>query len=106
MEGTIDGYSQMRIYVTEKDTRTLEEEGQVIGEVWRTTDDTLPLRIYLKDVVRAESIPTDKSWEEKEAYEIDITREFLHKIRGREVIGFGYPSIKLRTVIISLEDVF
>jgi len=109
MRGTIDGYTQMRVYLKEEDIEALEKNKEVIGEVWRTTGDTLPLRMYLKEdmlQMRAEGVPTYKGWEEKEAYEIDINLDYLRKIKNRELVGSGMPAISLRTVMISLEDVF
>jgi hypothetical protein len=87
----------------------LRKNGVLIGNVWRTVRGELPLRVYLKEGIiymRAEGVPTDKPVDEKTTYEIDINPPALRLIEKGNIVSSGFPTIKLREVIISLEDVY
>ena len=107
MRATISGYAQMEVSLTEDDVRSLEISKECVGMVWRTTGETLPLRLYIKEAGwRAQGIPADSPWEEKESYEIDMPPGSLEVIKQRRTTGSGRPTIDLRKVYISLEGVY
>lgn len=75
MEAYIDSYAQAKLLLSAKDLQDLAESGKITGEIARYATGsseyfdpyTLPL-----DEIRAYGIPLDKTWEEKERYEIAL----------------------------------
>ena len=109
IHATIDSYAQMNILLTRKHARQLKRKGSLEAKVWRTTGEELPLKLLVvdsEDKWRAQGIPEDKPYEEKQAYEIDIPKYAVNRlIRGHELsVGNFMSNISLRAVYFTLED--
>ena len=112
MEASIDGYSQMRIGFSIKDLDYLEKEGRIAGKIWRFTrysePETIPLLVYVRDYgkMKAFSLPRRSVWEEKNAYVIRLIPRAIQIIKERRYAGIDQFNSQMRSVLMSLEDVF
>lgn len=108
----IDGYSQVNIELTKSEAKELYRTGKLEGSIRQISgpyhiNRTLPLRLKVsKNGWRAEGIPRDKPFEKKKSYKIDMPPDGPKKILKHEIIGSGFPTIRLRKIYISLEDVY
>lgn len=99
MNANMDRYTQLSVVLSADELVQLEKNGSIDGIVWRTTDDNLPLKISLSDTGwRAQGLPQDVPYENKQCYEIDMPRDGIAALRSGRQIGAGYPTISLRYI--------
>jgi hypothetical protein len=107
MNAYMDSYTQLTARLSYDDAYQLKENGELTDFVWRTPSELLPLTIRAKKSGwRAEGIPTNKPYEKKKSYEIDIPPDGPDKILDGKIIGSEFPTISLRKVYIGLEYSF
>ena len=109
MNGNVDDYSQMRVFLSEEDVKTLEKEGAIIGEIWGPDNITIPLRINYVDTDHAiqDELPKDKELRSRRGYEIYVGRKGLRLIKEREVVSqvCVFEPRFIRFLYLSLNDV-
>jgi len=107
-----DSYLQFRIILTEQDVSRLESHGELFCRAERSSRESVkrkkfPLWIYTCDDFR----PRDnelRPWEEdnRQKYHFYISKEGLRLIKQRKIVEADSPRVWVRSVSISLEDVF
>ncbi len=105
---SIDGSSQVRVFLTAEEAKEFERAGSLATEIRQTVSGrVLPLRLRASEKGwRAQGVPANAGYEEKEAYEIDVPPDGPRKVLDGEIIGAGYPDILLRMVYMSLDTVY
>ena len=107
MNAIIDSYTQACIKLSTEEAQTLLSVGNLEGEIWRTTGETLPIIIKVsREGWRAEGIPIDQPYEHKKSYEIDVPPDGPDKILAGSTIGTDHTCVRLRNVYMSLDAVF
>ena len=107
MDAIIDRYSQASIKLSKEEAEELRVSSELEGEIWRTTGETLPLKLKVsKNGWRAEGVPVEASYEDKRAYEVHIPTDGPDKILKGKSISTDMITVRLRKVYISLDNVF
>ena len=105
MRSTIDGYSQMTVFLSEEDVLELQKEGTLEGEIYRiSSDDYLPLKISLEKKWRAHGVPPDKPYEEKTSYEVAFPRKSIEFLLAGNDIGADLVTVSLRSISVTTKE--